>query len=130
MTTIPPFANTQILPACAAACGPLYDANGACVPPAVDEALGATAFTACFCADPRVGAFSSGDAGVCDEACTATQGLNSIGKWFRSICDVTTGNSIASSNTDKNQASSTTGNSASTGGSNSGSSNSGNGGDW
>lgn len=132
-TTIPPFANTQILPACAAGCGPLYDANGACVPPAVNPEVGATAFTACFCADPRVGAFSSGNGGVCDEACTATQALASIGNWFRSMCDVTTGgNTQGSSTTNNGQSTGTTGSTASTGtgGSSSGSNSGGNGGDW
>lgn len=86
-TTIVPFTNTAILPSCAAACGPLYDANGGCVPPAVDAALGTTAFTSCFCANTAVTAFSSAVTGVCDDACSAG-GLSSIASWFRSICSV------------------------------------------
>ncbi|EQL00643.1 hypothetical protein OCS_03646 [Ophiocordyceps sinensis CO18] len=38
ITTIPPFNDAGKLPDCAKRCGPLYDANGACVPPAAPEA--------------------------------------------------------------------------------------------
>ncbi|PHH73817.1 hypothetical protein CDD80_3550 [Ophiocordyceps camponoti-rufipedis] len=86
ITTIPPFADTAKLPDCAKACGPLYDANGACVPPAAPQADPA-AYTACFCNHAKVAPFSKGTAGVCDAACTANQaGLQSIAGWFQSIC--------------------------------------------
>ncbi|KAI9903751.1 hypothetical protein N3K66_000280 [Trichothecium roseum] len=84
VTTIPPFADTNILPSCAAACVPLYDANGACVPPAVNPGQPA-AYTSCFCADSRVTAFSTASSGVCDNACGAP-GLGSIQSWFNSMC--------------------------------------------
>ncbi|KAF4589720.1 integral membrane protein [Ophiocordyceps camponoti-floridani] len=86
ITTIPPFADTAKLPDCARACGPLYDANGACVPPAAPQSDPA-AYTACFCSHAKVAPFSKGTAGVCDAACTANQaGLQSIAGWFQSIC--------------------------------------------
>ncbi|KAF7549621.1 hypothetical protein G7Z17_g6274 [Cylindrodendrum hubeiense] len=50
-TTIVPFTNTALLPSCAAACGPLYDANGACVPPAVDAAVASWFRDICSVAD-------------------------------------------------------------------------------
>ncbi|KAM5347878.1 hypothetical protein ACJ41O_007702 [Fusarium nematophilum] len=137
VTTIPPFTNTKILPACAASCVPLYDANGACVPPAVDEAVGAEAFTACFCANPNVAALSTATTGVCDDVCSGA-GLSSVAGWFRDICsvDANAGNGGNGGNKGNGQDSSTatttatttTGSSA-TGGSSSGS-NSGGGGDW
>ncbi|PHH81882.1 hypothetical protein CDD82_7638 [Ophiocordyceps australis] len=86
ITTIPPFSDAAQLPDCAKSCGPLYDANGACVPPAAPQAE-AAAYTACFCADSRVAAFSRGSAGVCDNACAGNQaGLQSIANWFQGIC--------------------------------------------
>lgn len=88
MTTIVPFNDIQKLPACAAACGPLYDANGGCVPPAVAPA-NADSYAACFCANSKVAPFSTGTAGVCDTACTADpKGLASIQGWFTSLCNV------------------------------------------
>jgi hypothetical protein len=86
VTTIPPFANTKELPACATFCGPLYDANGACVPPVVPVGQ-ASAYTACFCAHSTVAPFSSASAGICDEACQP-DGLASIQNWFQGICGV------------------------------------------
>jgi hypothetical protein len=82
-TTLFPLAT---LPACATNCGPLYDANGACVPPAVSTAA-ASVYDACFCKDARLTAFSTGTAGVCDSACTATPAdLGSIQSWYTGFC--------------------------------------------
>lgn len=86
MTTIPPFTNTAVLPACAISCGPLHDANGACVPPAA-PAADAGAYDECFCSHNGVAPFSTATTGVCDAVCGA-DGLSSIGNWFRSLCDV------------------------------------------
>ncbi|RDA85680.1 hypothetical protein CP532_4625 [Ophiocordyceps camponoti-leonardi (nom. inval.)] len=86
ITTIPPFADVAKLPDCAKSCGPLYDANGACVPPAAPQADPAV-YTACFCGHAKVAPFSTGTAGVCDSACTGNQaGLQSIAGWFQGIC--------------------------------------------
>lgn len=86
MTTIPPFADTKVLPACAANCGPLYDANGACVPPAAAQAE-ASVYTGCFCSHNGVKALSTATAGVCDDACQGND-LSSIAGWFRDMCKV------------------------------------------
>lgn len=91
ITTIPPFSNQQVLPACASSCGPLYNANGACVPPAVAVADGA-AYESCFCAFAEVTALSSTTAGVCDNVCE-DQGLNQIATWFQDLCGVSNGGS-------------------------------------
>lgn len=82
-TTIVPFAN---LPACASSCGPLYDVNGACVPPNVATAS-AVVYEQCFCSDSRLAAFSTTTAGPCDAACTADpSGFGSITSWYQSMC--------------------------------------------
>lgn len=75
-----------MLPACATSCGPLHNANGACVPPAVAAADGA-AYESCFCGFPEVTALSSTTAGVCDNVCE-DQGLNQIATWFQDLCGV------------------------------------------
>ncbi|KAH0491058.1 hypothetical protein TgHK011_002503 [Trichoderma gracile] len=88
ITTLVPFADRAQLPACAAACGHLYDANGACVPPAVPTNTPA-AYTSCFCFDPRLAPFSTTTAGVCDNACTGDpNGMASITAWYHSVCNV------------------------------------------
>ncbi|EFW99952.1 hypothetical protein CMQ_270 [Grosmannia clavigera kw1407] len=84
-TTLMPF---SILPSCAYECVHLYDANAACVPPAVTTAALVT-YANCFCSDTRVAPFSTGTAGVCDTACTTESGgLGSIHTWFSSFCSV------------------------------------------
>ncbi|KAM0432947.1 hypothetical protein ACHAPT_004652 [Fusarium lateritium] len=129
-TTIVPFNDQKVLPACAVSCGALYDANGACVPPIIAVDAGPKAYTQCFCLDTRVAAFSTATKGPCDDACTDDpKGLSSIAAWFRDICTVDSnankgGNGQASSKT------TTTDGAGSTGGSKAGSSNSGGGGDW
>ncbi|PKK46815.1 hypothetical protein CI102_10998 [Trichoderma harzianum] len=88
ITTIVPFGNRALLPACAAACGHLYDANGACVPPAIPTNSPAV-YTSCFCFDSRLAPFSTTTAGVCDQACTAEpNGLASITNWYHSVCNI------------------------------------------
>ncbi|KAF3762760.1 hypothetical protein M406DRAFT_223499, partial [Cryphonectria parasitica EP155] len=82
-TTIVPFAS---LPACASSCGPLYDVNGACVPPVVASTT-SVVYEECFCSDARLTAFSSTTAGPCDDACTADpSGFDSITSWYQSMC--------------------------------------------
>ncbi|KAL2137001.1 hypothetical protein VTI74DRAFT_10477 [Chaetomium olivicolor] len=89
-TTLVPF---QTLPACAQQCGPLYDVNGACVPPAAPTADAST-YDNCFCNDARLAPFKTGTAGVCDAACTANPAdLSSIQGWFTRFCaDAAAGN--------------------------------------
>ncbi|CAK7568448.1 MAG: hypothetical protein SEPTF4163_006438 [Sporothrix epigloea] len=83
VTTLMPFAS---LPSCATNCGHLYDANGACVPPAVTSGPVAQ-YASCFCNNALIAPFSTGTAGVCDDACTADSGgLSSIHVWFSSYC--------------------------------------------
>ncbi|KAK4098823.1 hypothetical protein N658DRAFT_488169 [Parathielavia hyrcaniae] len=83
-TTIFPIAT---LPACASQCGPLFDVNGACVPPAAPTA-DASAYDSCFCDDSRLAPFSTGTAGVCDTACTASPAdLGSVQDWYTSFCE-------------------------------------------
>lgn len=87
ITTIVPF---SALPSCATACGHLYDANGACVPPAAPTG-DSVQYASCFCNNAQIAAFSTGTAGVCDDACTApgdSGGLQSIHGWFSSYCSV------------------------------------------
>lgn len=82
-TTIIPFAA---LPSCATQCGPLYDVNGACVPPGAPHADSAT-YDACFCKDARLAPFSTTTAGPCGGACAATpDALASIQSWYTSFC--------------------------------------------
>ncbi|ROV93005.1 hypothetical protein VMCG_08980 [Cytospora schulzeri] len=95
-TTLVPFAS---LPSCASACGPLYDVNGACVPPAAASAA-ASVYDACFCSDSRLSAFSSTTAGVCDSACTASPAAyNSITSWYKNLCANVGGAAAASTTT-------------------------------
>ncbi|KAK1833749.1 hypothetical protein QBC39DRAFT_39543 [Podospora conica] len=68
------------LPSCVPTCGVLYDVNGACAAGSSPD-LGA-----CFCADPRLTAFSAGPMGVCDAACTNPNDLVSIRGWYTSFC--------------------------------------------
>ncbi|KAI2640375.1 hypothetical protein GGS26DRAFT_155151 [Hypomontagnella submonticulosa] len=99
VTTVVPFAS---LPSCAVQCGPLYDANGACVPPAA-PAADETTYDNCFCAYNKLQPFKQGTSGVCDTACvTDPAGLSSIQGWFTSLCNkaaaaVTTSSSSSTS---------------------------------
>ncbi|KAK6841826.1 hypothetical protein PG990_006182 [Apiospora arundinis] len=95
VTTVVPFAS---LPSCATACGALYDANGACVPPAAPQA-DANAYNTCFCKYEKLQPFYQGSSGVCGaEACAADpNGLNGIQSWFTSFCQGKQGSQTASS---------------------------------
>ncbi|KAK6062582.1 hypothetical protein SCUP515_13227 [Seiridium cupressi] len=116
VTTVVEF---SALPSCATLCGPLYDANGACVPPNVATA-DANTYDSCFCAYSALQPFSSTSAGVCDSACTGdSTGLSSIQGWFASFCQ----GKVATATSSTSSASST-----STSGS--GSSSDSGGGDW
>ncbi|KHN98955.1 uncharacterized protein MAM_03417 [Metarhizium album ARSEF 1941] len=123
---IVPFNDINKLPACARACGPLWDANGACVPPAVAAADAGT-YESCFCADSRVAPFSTGGgANICPNACPGNpQGLSSIGNWFSSFCNGKVKTTPQTAATNPAAATNTPGS-----GSDSAGSNSGNGGDW
>ncbi|KAJ3502491.1 hypothetical protein NM208_g16717 [Fusarium decemcellulare] len=86
VTTLVPFNNRKILPACAASCGAFYDANAACVPPQVIDG-DPTDYTKCFCVDTRVDALSTARTGVCDDVCNGKE-LSSITAWFRDFCAI------------------------------------------
>ncbi|GAB1310745.1 Integral membrane protein [Madurella fahalii] len=77
----------QALPSCLPECGPMFDVNGACVPPGAEPADAGT-YSSCFCNDPRLAPFSTGTAGVCDNACaTNPADLGLIQGWYRSFCE-------------------------------------------
>jgi hypothetical protein len=77
--TIVPFSS---LPACAAQCGPLYDAQGACSPP-----VKLASSDSCFCAQGKLQPFYTGTTNVCDGACpTDPTGLTQIQLWFLRHC--------------------------------------------
>ncbi|KAH8675958.1 hypothetical protein BX600DRAFT_190692 [Xylariales sp. PMI_506] len=118
ITTVVPF---TALPSCATLCGPLYDANGACVPPAAATA-DANTYDECFCQYGALQPFESTTAGVCDSACTAdTGGLSSIQSWFVSFCSgKTTGTATGTTSTSTSSSSSSADSSSSSSG----------GGDW
>jgi hypothetical protein len=87
-TTIPPFGNRDELPQCAVSCGILYEANGACVPPALPTNA-ASVYEGCFCNYPAVAAFrtSGATAGVCEQFCDSN-GASSIAQWFTGLCNI------------------------------------------
>lgn len=131
-TTIVPFDDRKVLPACAVSCGALYDANGACVPPVIAVDAGPKAYTQCFCLDTRVAAFSTATKGPCDNACTDDpNGLSSIAAWYRDICtiDPNAGNGNGNGNGQASSKTTTTDGSSSTGGSKA-PANNGHSGDW
>ena len=118
VTTIIPFAE---LPSCAAQCYPLFDANGACVPPHVPTAE-PSVYDACFCGFGALQPFKTGAQGVCNTACPENQAdLTSIQGWFTSLCaDVATNTGTSSGATST----------ATSAGSNSGAQQGGGGGSW
>ncbi|KAI0409689.1 hypothetical protein F4802DRAFT_157468 [Xylaria palmicola] len=92
-TTIVPF---QSLPSCAADCGPLYDANGACVPP-VNPSTDESSWDTCFCAFGSLQPLKSGPSDVCNGACsTDPQGLSAIQSWFTGLCNAAAAPTTAS----------------------------------
>ncbi|KAK7908147.1 hypothetical protein PG985_015450 [Apiospora marii] len=84
-TTVVPFAS---LPSCATLCGPLYDANGACVPPAAPQG-DADTYNKCFCQNSKLQPFYQGSTGVCGTGvCDADpNGLSGIQSWFTKFCE-------------------------------------------
>ncbi|KAL2263159.1 hypothetical protein VTK26DRAFT_7983 [Humicola hyalothermophila] len=80
----------EALPTCVTNCGPLYDANGACVPPGAEPGTPET-YNTCFCNDPRLAPFKTGTGGVCDAACPQAADLSSIQAWYTDFCATATG---------------------------------------
>ncbi|KAF9873813.1 integral membrane protein [Colletotrichum karsti] len=111
-----PFAQ---LPSCAQQCGVLFDANGACVPPAAAQA-DETTYEKCFCSFGALQPWKTAATGVCEYAGCDAAGFSSIQGWFTGMCNAVDGAVQTSSS-----ASATSTSSGSKG-----SSNSGNGGDW
>lgn len=77
---IVPFST---LPACAANCGHLYDAQGACSPPIQSNNL------VCFCNDSRVSGLATGQNVCANNPCDAAD-IATIAAWFQSICAAAT----------------------------------------
>ncbi|KAM0281038.1 hypothetical protein ACHAQH_003767 [Verticillium albo-atrum] len=122
-TTIIPFGS---LPACAANCGVLYDANGGCVPPASGNSVDNN----CFCDFAALQPFQQGSVnGVCDAAGCAPSDLTSIQSWYTSFCTAALGDSTPTITTGTGTAASSTPSSGGSAG-NSNSGQSGGGGDW
>ncbi|TVY86593.1 hypothetical protein LAWI1_G007215, partial [Lachnellula willkommii] len=88
---IVPFST---LPACATKCGPLYDVQGACAPPAQTSVN-----QNCFCTDTRLTPFLQGTsnvASVCGAAsCSAESDLQAIQTWYEGYCQSTSGTSTS-----------------------------------
>jgi len=82
---IVPFST---LPTCAATCGPLYDVQGACAPPAQTSVN-----QNCFCTDTRLTPFLQGTsnvASVCGAAsCSAASDLQALQTWYEGYCKST-----------------------------------------
>ncbi|KAH8815431.1 hypothetical protein F5884DRAFT_817768 [Xylogone sp. PMI_703] len=93
---IVPFST---LPQCAALCGPLFDVQGACIPPAQANS--------CFCGDARLKPFTTslqGVSQVCGPAsCQDAASLQAIQNWYDGYCNTsasatnTAGNNSGSS---------------------------------
>ncbi|KAI1202118.1 hypothetical protein F5X97DRAFT_288054 [Nemania serpens] len=84
-TTLVPFAS---LPSCAAKCGPLSDANGACVPPG-NPSTDPSSWTSCFCNFGSLQPLKSGPNDVCSGSCSADpNGLPGIQSWFAGFCNL------------------------------------------
>jgi hypothetical protein len=84
ITTVIPFND---LPACATRCGDLFNANGACVPPAAPVADDQT-YNSCVCNFEALQPFRTGITNVCQGACngTTTTALSAIQRWYTSLC--------------------------------------------
>ncbi|KAG6039866.1 hypothetical protein E4U41_001943 [Claviceps citrina] len=110
--TIVPFFDISELPACAAQCQPLWDANGGCVPPAIPQA-DPKLYGECFCANGKVAAFSTAASGVCDNACPGdAKGMSSIAGWFSNFCNVKAANTPKTTSSTRAGATSTPGSSS------------------
>lgn len=92
---IVPFQS--VLPPCASKCGPLFDVQGGCAPPAV-----ASASTTCFCGDARLTAFNTasgtqGVSSVCGPtSCTQASDLEAIKNWYQGLCKKGSGSGTGS----------------------------------
>jgi len=89
---------TSGLPVCATLCGKLFDVQGACVPPVAAEAS-----KSCFCADPRLKAFTTGPSGV-SSVCGATScqdaaSLQKVQAWYEKFCNIIAANPTTTSGT-------------------------------
>jgi len=88
---IVPFST---LPTCAAKCGPLYDVQGACAPPAQTSVN-----QNCFCTDTRLTPFLQGTsevASVCGAAsCSAASDLQALQTWYEGYCKSTSSSTAA-----------------------------------
>ena len=115
------------LPACAADCGILYDANGGCVPPAVD-----TVDNSCFCSFNRLSPWFQGPSEqLCPEAGCGEADYASIQSWYTSYCNSATAGGGGGNNEGEDQQTTTTSTDASGAtGAGSSSQNQGPGGDW
>ncbi|TVY59228.1 hypothetical protein LCER1_G000217 [Lachnellula cervina] len=84
---IVPFST---LPTCATKCGPLYDVQGACAPPAQTSVN-----QNCFCTDTRLTPFLQGTsnvASVCGAAsCSSDSDLQALQTWYEGYCKSTSG---------------------------------------
>lgn len=109
-TTVVPFAS---LPSCATKCGPLYDANGACVPPVVAVSNEET-YDTCFCNYNKLQPFLTGTSNVCDTAGCDSSGITSIRNWFTSFCNGKA--AAATTSTASSSSTGTSNNSSSSGG--------------
>jgi len=118
---IVPFST---LPTCAALCGPLFDVQGACSPPAI-----ATVSDSCFCSDSRLTPFTdagtTGVSQVCGSAsCSAASDLQAIKTWYTTFCAANSG--VTGSTTSTGTSSTATSTSNTSNGSSSSNSKSGN----
>lgn len=122
-TTIMPFAS---LPSCAVSCGPLYDANGGCVPPATENVD-----NNCFCGNGVLSPWFQGpSANVCPDAGCNEAEYASIQSWFTSYCSSATADGNNGAQPTAGTSTTSGGSSSSTGGSSSSGQNQGPGGDW
>lgn len=81
-TTLFPVAN---LPACVSSCGPLFDANGACVPPNIPSVD-----NNCFCDYNALSPWHQGASGVCVDAPCSPDEFSSLQSWYTSYCSSAT----------------------------------------
>ncbi|KAK8056387.1 hypothetical protein PG993_001614 [Apiospora rasikravindrae] len=81
-TTVVPFAS---LPSCATLCGPLYDANGACVPPAAPQAdadTGIQSWFTQFCQGKQAGSQTTSTAGSSSTSGSKASQQGGGGSWI------------------------------------------------
>ncbi|PGH19654.1 hypothetical protein AJ80_03809 [Polytolypa hystricis UAMH7299] len=83
--TLVPSEASDNFPACALECQILKDAQTPCVPPAVSDGDQAS-YTACYCGTEALQPLLSTPYGVCDSVCTTVPELNTVMKWFVTLC--------------------------------------------